>query len=72
MNTPKKPKVITPPTLEEIQQHTSYVTCYRMISALASHCAADEDQIIDRLTGYLWDAEEAKRVKAGKERFGML
>lgn len=34
-----------------------------LISALATMCAADEDVIIEKLTGYLWDEEEAGDIK---------
>lgn len=33
------------------------------IAILATVCAADENTILDKLTGYLWDKEEAGELK---------
>jgi hypothetical protein len=37
---------------------------YHAISMLATLCAADEKAIIKRLTGFLWDEDEAKMIKS--------
>ena len=34
-----------------------------LVAALAGQCAAAPEKVIDLLTGYLWDAEEAVRLK---------
>ena len=39
-------------------------TCSHAVSVLAGMCAADHDTIVDHLTGYLWDEEEAGAIKA--------
>jgi hypothetical protein len=36
------------------------------VKLLAWVCAGNEDQIIDTLTGYLWDEEEASELKCTK------
>lgn len=51
------------PTLEEITKKQEYKTAYLLISTLANMCAADESKIIELLTGYLWDEEEAGHIK---------
>jgi hypothetical protein len=53
-----------PPTLAEIQQKREYATCHRLIEALASMCVGSDKVIIEKLTGYLWDEEEAEKIKA--------
>jgi len=37
------------------------------IKILATMCAADENKIIDLLSGYLWDEEEAGGIKLAIE-----
>ena len=41
----------------------SYKTVARAIEILANECAGKESMIIDILTGYLWDDEEANILK---------
>jgi hypothetical protein len=53
--------------LAAVDARRSHRTCWLLISALASHCAASENEIIDRLTGYLFDEEEAGQVKANEK-----
>lgn len=36
---------------------------YHAISMLATLCAADENKIIEKLTGFLWDEKEAEMIK---------
>lgn len=50
-------------TLEEIENKRDYKTVYLIIATLANLCAATEEKIIDLLTGYLWDEEEAGHIK---------
>jgi hypothetical protein len=51
-------------TKEEIE----YATIKNTVSILAVMCSANTSKIIDRLTGYLWDEEEAQAIKrAGHE-----
>jgi hypothetical protein len=40
-----------------------YAVIKNVVRILATMCTADEDKIIDLLTGYLWDEEEAGRIK---------
>lgn len=56
-----EPEVI--PTLKEIENKRDYKTVYLVIATLANLCAATEERIIDLLTGYLWDEEEAGHIK---------
>ena len=51
------------------RKRRSHRLCWNLISALAIHCAADEDKIIDLLTGYLFDEEEAGKVKAANHSY---
>lgn len=40
-----------------------YRTVSYLVSTLGNICSASPDLIIDRLTGYLWDNEEAAKIK---------
>ncbi len=44
-------------------QERSYETAAHLVAALAGHCAGAPEKVIDLLTGYLWDEEEAVRLK---------
>lgn len=44
-------------------QERSYETAAHLVAALAGHCAGAPEKVIDLLTGYLWDEEEAARLK---------
>jgi hypothetical protein len=46
------------------QLQKEYKICWNAVSTLAEMCAASESVIIDQLTGYLWDEEEAGEIKA--------
>jgi hypothetical protein len=46
-----------------MSEHGSIETAYFLVMALGSHCALDADKIIELLTGWAWDEEEASRVK---------
>jgi len=48
-------------TLKE--QECEYRTVSYLVSALANICSASPNQIIDQLTGLLWDEEEAGQIK---------
>jgi hypothetical protein len=47
----------------EKDQQREYRTVSYLVSALANICAAPPNKIIDLLTGYLWDEEEAGEIK---------
>ena len=51
------------PTLEEITKKREYKTAYLLIATLANMFATNEEKIIELLTGYLWDEEEAEHIK---------
>jgi hypothetical protein len=51
------------------QQETEYAICKSAVAILAVQCTGLEDKIIDLLTGYLWDEEEAKGIKASSGKF---
>ena len=42
-------------------------TCWLLCCALAQMCAADPATVVDQLTGYLWDEEEAGEIKANRD-----
>jgi hypothetical protein len=44
-------------------QEREYRTVSYLVSTLANICAAPPNKIIDLLTGYLWDEEEANEIK---------
>lgn len=48
-------------TEKELQRQ--YKTISLLVSALANVCAAAPNAVIDNLTGFLWDEEEAVRIK---------
>lgn len=50
-------------TEQEQQQAREYRTVSYLVSTLANICAAAPNLIIDRLTGVLWDADEAEKIK---------
>ena len=45
------------------QKEKEYLICRNAVSTLAAICTADDGQIIDLLTGYLWDEEEASQIR---------
>ena len=65
MNEPHKAKV------EEVlkaagiptQEEKEYRVCRNAVAILAEMCAADEGQIIDLLTGYLWSEEQIRNIR---------
>jgi hypothetical protein len=50
-------------TLKELEDQRDYKTVFLLVSSLASMCAGNPNKIIDNLTGYLWDEEEAGSIK---------
>ena len=48
---------------EELQQQREYRTVSYLVSALSNMCAGSPNKVIDLLTGYLWDEEEAGKIK---------
>lgn len=49
--------------MTEQEQQQEYRTVSYLVSALAGICAAPPNLIIDKLTGFLWDDEEAAAIK---------
>ena len=45
------------------QEEKEHLICRNAVAILAEMCAADEGQIIDLLTGYLWSEEEASKIR---------
>lgn len=45
------------------EQQTEYQTISYLISAIANMCKASPNVIIDKLTGFCWDEEEASSIK---------
>jgi len=53
--------------MTEKEQQREYQTVSYLVSALANICTAPPNMVIDRLTGFLWDEEEAGRIKRAFE-----
>lgn len=49
--------------MTEQEQQREYRTVSLLVTTLANICAASPNQVIDRLTGLLWDEEEAGQIK---------
>jgi hypothetical protein len=49
--------------MDSDRDNIDYAVIKNVISILAVMCAADKDMIVDKLTGYLWDEEEASEIK---------
>lgn len=49
--------------MTEKEQQREYRTVSYLVSTLANICSASPDKIIDELTGFLWDEEEAEKIK---------
>lgn len=54
------------------KEEGEYAICKNAVSILAVQCAGCEEKIIDLLTGYLWDEEEAGHIKRSDGRFKVL
>jgi hypothetical protein len=50
-------------TEQELAQEREYRSVSYLVSTLANMCAGSPNKIIDLLTGYLWDEEEAGKIK---------
>ena len=50
-------------TEHDLAQQREYRTVSYLVSTLANMCAGSPNKIIDLLTGYLWDQEEAIMIK---------
>jgi len=48
---------------QELAQEREYRTVSYLISTLANICSGSPNKVIDLLTGYLWDEEEASKIK---------
>lgn len=53
--------------MTEQEQKREYQTVSYLVSALSNMCAASPNMVIDRLTGLLWDEEEAGCIKRAFE-----
>ena len=53
--------------ITEQEQKREYKTVSYLVSALSNMCAASPNVVIDRLTGLLWDEEEAGCIKRAFE-----
>ena len=45
------------------QDTINYAVLKGLVTILCTMCAADENKVIDLLTGYLWDKTEAEGIK---------
>lgn len=50
--------------MTESEQQREYRTVSYLCSTLANICAAPPNMVIDALTGFLWDEEEAGKIKS--------
>jgi hypothetical protein len=53
--------------LAKERQQREYQTVLHLVSALGNICAASPVMIIDALTGFLWDEEEAGEIKRAND-----
>ena len=44
-------------------EERQYIVCAHAVGILAVTCASDPAKIVDMLTGYLWNEEEAGHIK---------
>ena len=51
------------------KENIEHATIKNTIRILSVMCSAKEDKIIDLLTGYLWDEEEAGDIKRSSGKF---
>jgi len=51
------------------KKQIEYAVIKNAINTLAVVCTANKDKIIDILTGYLWDEEEAGGIKQSSGEF---
>jgi len=49
--------------MTEKEQECEYRTVKYLVAILGNMCAASPNMIIDRLTGLLWDEDEADKIK---------
>jgi hypothetical protein len=56
--------------LKNRDQQREYRTVSYLVSTLANICEASPNKIIDLLTGYLWDEEEAGEIKVANINAG--
>jgi hypothetical protein len=50
-------------TIKELREKQEYKTIAYMICALAEMCAGEPLIVIDKLTDYLWDDNEAEQIE---------
>lgn len=51
------------------KEQIEHATIKNTVRTLSVMCAANEDKIVDLLTGYLWDEEEAGEIKKSSGKF---
>jgi hypothetical protein len=51
------------------KQEIEHAVISNAVDTLSVLCAGSRDKIIDLLTGYLWDEEEAGDIKASSGKF---
>ena len=56
--------------MSDWKQQVEYAVIKNLVRTLSVMCASNEDKVIDLLTGYMWDEEEAGEIKKsdGKHR----
>jgi hypothetical protein len=50
-------------TEESRREKIEHLTIWHLVAAISTMCACKEDTLIDTLTGYAWDEEEARKIK---------
>lgn len=50
------------------KEQQEYAVIKNAIQTISVLCAAEEDTVIDKLTGYLWDENEAEQIKKSDGR----
>jgi len=51
------------------EKEIEYAVISNLINSLCCLCAANKNEVIDLLTGYLWDEEEARDIKRSSGEF---
>jgi hypothetical protein len=54
--------------MDSKDQEREYRTVSYLVSTLANICVASPNKVIDLLTGYLWDEEEAGKIKVANTK----
>lgn len=51
------------------KKEIEYAVIANAVDTLSVLCSADREKIVDQLTGFLWDEEEAGGIKASSGKF---